>query len=169
MPFLGAKESTESFDVEQFNEYLSDIRVEVEILKVKTSKSNDKEVQGRLSKIDKAISGITEMLLEFAEKSGKREIVLTGDTSDKKALVGSAIKQALVEVGEPTYNKVVENLYREYHCDLADSYEHPEYLNAILKQLFGNAHMVVVESIKKHLEKFNEQKPIQEFLTVISK
>jgi hypothetical protein len=169
MPFLGDRESAEGFDVEQFNEYLSDIRVEVEILKIKTSKSNDKEVQGQLSKIDKAISGITEMLLEFAEKSGKHEITLTGHTNDKKTLVGAAIKQALVEVGEPTYNKVVENLYREYHCDLADSYEHPEYLNAILKQMFGNAHMVVVESIKKHLEKFNEQKPIQEFLTVISR
>ena len=169
MPFLGAGENAESFDVEQFNEYLSDIRIEIEILKVRASQKNSEEVQGHFSKIDRALSGITEMFLEYAEKSGKREIYLTGSTSDKKALVSSAIKLALMEIGEPTYNKVVENLYREYHCDLADSYEHPEYLNAVLKVMFGNSHMVIVESIKKHLEKFNEQKPIQEFLTVISK
>jgi len=69
-------------------------------------------------------------------------------------LVDSAIKQALVEIGESTYNKVVETLYPVYHCDLADIYEHPEYLNVTLKEMVGNAHMVIVESIKNILINF---------------
>ena len=63
--------------VHKFNEYLSDIRIEVEILKVRTSQRNNEEVQERISKIDKAISGITNTLLEYVEKSGKREIILS--------------------------------------------------------------------------------------------
>ena len=62
--------------VHKFNKYISDIRIEVEILKVRTSQRNNEEVQERISKIDRAISGITNMLLEYAEKSGKREVIL---------------------------------------------------------------------------------------------
>jgi hypothetical protein len=61
----------------KFNKYLSDIRIEVEILKVRTSQRDDKGVQERISKIDRAISGITDMLLEYVEKSGKHEIILS--------------------------------------------------------------------------------------------
>ena len=61
----------------KFNKYLSDIRIEVEILKVRTSQRDNKGVQERISKIDRAISGITDMLLEYVEKSGKREIILS--------------------------------------------------------------------------------------------
>ena len=63
--------------VHKFNEYLSDIRIEVEILKVRTSQRNNEEVQERIFRIDKAISGITNTLLEYAEKSGKREIIIS--------------------------------------------------------------------------------------------
>lgn len=61
----------------KFNKYLSDIRIEVEILKVRTSQRDNKGVQERILKIDRAISGITDMLLEYVEESGKREIILS--------------------------------------------------------------------------------------------
>ncbi len=77
MSFHRAWKRLDKFDVDQFNEYLSDIRIEVEILKVRTSQRNNEGVQGHISKIDRAISGLTNMLLEYAEKSGKREIILS--------------------------------------------------------------------------------------------
>ena len=61
----------------KFNKYLSDIRIEVEILKIGTSQRDNEGVQERISRIDKAISGITDMLLEYVEKSGKQEIILS--------------------------------------------------------------------------------------------
>src|SRR6267143_6814529 len=70
-------ETNNSKWVLKFNEYLSDIKIEVEILKVRTSQRNNEEVQEHISKIDRAISGITNMLLDYVEKYGEREIILS--------------------------------------------------------------------------------------------
>jgi hypothetical protein len=51
---------------------------------------------------------------------------------------------------------------------LGDCYEHPEYLAKALKDLFGNSHTVIVESIKKELIDFVEHTSIERFLKVIS-
>jgi hypothetical protein len=59
-----------------FNKCLSDIRIEIEILKVRTAKRDNEDVQKRISRIDRALSGITDMVLEYVERSGKREIIL---------------------------------------------------------------------------------------------
>jgi hypothetical protein len=86
----------------------------------------------------------------------------------RKALVSLAVEKALFEIGKPVYEKVIESLYKEYHCYLPDCYEHPEYLNEILKKLYGNAHDVIVKSIKKQLDEFSNHKNIAMFLSVIS-
>ena len=69
-------EANNSKWVHKFNKYLSDIRIEVEILKIRTSQ-RDNKAQEHISKIDEAISGITSMLLDYVEKYGKREIILS--------------------------------------------------------------------------------------------
>ena len=74
---LEGYETNNSKLVHKFNKYMSDIRIEVEILKVRTSQRDNEGVQERISRIDRAISGITDMLLEYVEKSGKREIILS--------------------------------------------------------------------------------------------
>ena len=70
-------ETNNSKWVHKFNECLSDIRIETEILKIRTSQRNNEEVQEHIYKIDRAISGITNMLLDYVEKCGKREIILS--------------------------------------------------------------------------------------------
>ena len=90
-----------------------------------------------------------------------------GDLVDK-ALVWLAIESALFKIGGPIYEKVVDDLYEKYHCHIPDCYEHPEYLNEILKGLYGNAHDVIVKSINKQLEEFSYKEPIKRFLEVIS-
>ena len=168
--FDNDKKSKEKFDDYQLNEYLSDIKIAVELLKGRTLKRNGEKIQEHLSNIDKALSGIMDLLVGYVERTGKQEIFLTNDTtSDRKALVGSATKQALLKMGEPIYEKVAASLYRQYHCTLTDCFEHPEYLNKILKEMFGVSYIVIVDSIKKQLEEFSYQKPIEQFLVVISK
>ena len=85
-----------------------------------------------------------------------------------KALVTLATQKALVDIGKPTYDKVVEMLYSKYHCYMSDCYEHPEYLSAVLKNLFGNSHVDIVNSIKKQLEEFSNKKPIGRFIEILS-
>ena len=78
------------------------------------------------------------------------------------------IESTLLKIGKPIYEKVVHDLSKKYHCYLTDCYDHPEYLNEILKELYGNTHDVIVKSIKKQLDEFSNHKHIARFLLVIS-
>jgi hypothetical protein len=86
----------------------------------------------------------------------------------RKALIALAIETVLLKMGKPAYDQVIKNLYKEYHCYLPDCYEHPEYLKRILQDLFGRSSINIVESIKKYLGEYAEQKGIDAFITVIS-
>lgn len=173
---------------ELFTQYISDITLEVEGIKVKSMRDDIQGINTHIARINSALLGIMDAKLELVERysdtsnfskiakklsehterSDKYEIIPTENMHDKKTKVELAIKETLLEFGKPTYEKVVEYLYQEYHCVLTECYEHPEYLKTILQKIFGNAHMVIVESIKKHLES-DEQKSVQEFLTVIAR
>jgi len=96
-------------------------------------------------------------------------MVLFNDNEIRKALVTVSVEQVLHDIGTPTYEKVIHQLYQEYHCYLPDCFEHPEYLNKILKQLFGNSYLTIVDSIKNRLKDFSSQKSINDFLVSISK
>ena len=85
-----------------------------------------------------------------------------------KAIVCLAIEMALIEIGKPIYDKVLNDLFEKYHCYLTDCYEHPEYLNEVLRGLYGNSHEVIIKSIKKQLEEFSYKKPVERFLQAIS-
>jgi hypothetical protein len=85
-----------------------------------------------------------------------------------KGLVCLVIESTLLKIGKPTYDKVVHDLNKNSHY-LTDCYEHPEYLDEVLKELYGNAHDVIVQSINKQLEEFSYQEPIKRFLKVINR
>lgn len=87
----------------------------------------------------------------------------------RKALVTLAIEKALLDVGKPIYDEVMGILKKKYNCYLPDCYEHPEYLEEILKGLYGNAHKAIVESINRQLEEFSYHEPIARFLKVVCK
>jgi hypothetical protein len=78
-----------------------------------------------------------------------------------------AIEKTLLELGKPTYDKVVDMLKNEYHCYLIDCYEHPKYLNAVLRKLPDNAHVPIVVSITNELKEFLYKEPIRRFVEAI--
>ncbi len=86
----------------------------------------------------------------------------------RKALIAIAIETVLLKMGKPAYDQVIQSLYKEYHCYLPDCYEHPEYLKRILQDLFGKSSITIVESIKKYLGEYTEQKKIDAFIAAIS-
>lgn len=92
------------------------------------------------------------------------------DVSDiqiKKALVAFAIEKALLEMGEPVFQKVAKTLKDDYNCYIPDCYEHPEYLKRILSDLYGNANTAIISSIKSSLHDFSHQEPIHKFVSAI--
>jgi hypothetical protein len=60
-------------------------------------------------------------------------------------------------------------IYKKYNSYFKECYEHPEYLSEILRQLYGNGHKAIVKSIRKQLEEFAYNTPIEKFLKVLSK
>ncbi|SRR5713101_6524365 len=85
----------------------------------------------------------------------------------RQALVSVILEKTLCEIGSSTYDKVVDELKKRYHCYLTDCYEHPEYLNVILKDLYGNSYRQIVKSINEQLEEFSSQKPIAKFIELV--
>lgn len=88
--------------------------------------------------------------------------------TSQNELVEISIEKALLKIGTGALQKTIDTLYDKYHCHLYDCYEHPEYLKGILYDLFGNAHTVIVESIRKDLEKLIHDKPTEKFLEIIT-
>ena len=89
------------------------------------------------------------------------------DAQIKKALVAFAVEKALLNMGDPVYQKVVKTLQNDYNCYIPDCYEHPEYLNRVLADLFGNAHTAIINSIKSDLNDFSSQGPVQQFVLAL--
>lgn len=90
------------------------------------------------------------------------------DDQIKKAILALAIEQGLLDMGKPVLETVTNRLYKNYKCYIPDCSDHPEYLNKILKDLYGNCYKTIVDSIAKHLVEFSNQKQVGEFLKMIS-
>ena len=78
-----------------------------------------------------------------------------------------AIEKTLLDLGKPTYDKVMDMLKNEYHCYLTDCYEHPEYLNGVIKKLSGDSSVAIVVSITNELKEFLYKEPIRRFVEAI--
>lgn len=89
------------------------------------------------------------------------------DIQIKKALVAFAIEKALLDMGEPIFEKVAKMLKDDYNCYIPDCYDHPEYLKRVLSDLYGNAHIPIVNSIKNSLHEFSQQGPINQFISIL--
>jgi hypothetical protein len=94
---------------------------------------------------------------------------VTTTSDDPKTFIIVAIEKSLLELGKPDLNKVKERLMEDYKRTLADCYDEPEFLNRILKDIYGKAHVTIVESIKKNLGNMITSKPVQEFLEQIAR
>ena len=86
-----------------------------------------------------------------------------------RALTSLAIEKTLLNIGKPVYDKVVLELDKKYRCYLPDCYDHPEYLDDVLKEIFGNAYVVIAKEIRKELEEFSDKEQVGRFIEVISR
>ena len=75
-----------------------------------------------------------------------------------------AIEKTLLGNGKQTYDRVVVLLKDEYRCTLADCYEHPEYLKAVLGRVADYDRLAIVVSITNELKEFLYKEPIRKFV-----
>ena len=95
------------------------------------------------------------------------EVTQTSD--DPKVFIIVAVEKALLELGKPDLNKVKQRLKDDYNRTLSDCYDEPEYLNRILKDIYGKAHTTIIDSIKKNFGSTTTSQPVQEFLKQITR
>lgn len=87
----------------------------------------------------------------------------------KKALIGFVIEQSLLDVGKLALEEVGNRLYEKHHCYFADCLESPQYLRETLQEIFGASYKSVTDKIEKRLAELENQTPIDNFLSVLSK
>lgn len=89
--------------------------------------------------------------------------------TSRLALVSLSIESSLLGHDIKAYEQVVELLDKKYDCDMHDCYDHPEYLNEILKTLPEDSYYDIVSSIKKGLGEFAYIDGISQFLDELKK
>lgn len=72
-----------------------------------------------------------------------------------KALTALSIEKVLLNIGNPILDKVANELQKQYKCYIPDCYDHPEYLESVLRSIFGNSYNRIVDSIKTELEEYS--------------
>jgi len=92
---------------------------------------------------------------------------LPDDYTITKVLVFLSVEKALREINDTVFDKVVEVLKEKYNSYLYDCYDHPEYLNQILKNYFGNSFVAITDTIKKYLAEYSSRKKVNHFIKVV--
>ena len=85
-----------------------------------------------------------------------------------RALITFVVEKVITDIGKPTLDQVETRLYKEYHCYIPDCYEHPDYLNNVLRSVFGNSFYAISEAIKLELEEHLEDKAILKLVNTIT-
>ncbi|MGH9998637.1 MAG: hypothetical protein ACRD90_02095 [Nitrosopumilaceae archaeon] len=90
------------------------------------------------------------------------------DEQIKKALITLTIEKVLLEMGKPVLDAFTKKLYKNYNCYIHDCTDHPEYFSQVLKEMYGNSYKTIVSTIMDNLAEFSRQKPIANFIKIIS-
>jgi hypothetical protein len=89
------------------------------------------------------------------------------DNKAFKTMIILAIEYTLLKTNMNNLEKVQEELYQKFNCGISECYEHPEYLNKVLKDLFGVSQHEIIEDVNRYLNEFSYQEQIAEFLDKI--
>jgi len=92
---------------------------------------------------------------------------LPDDYTITKVLVFLSVEKALREINNTVFEKVTEILKEKYNSYLYDCYDHPEYLNQILKAFFGDSFVAITNTIKKYLAEYLNRKQVNRFIEVV--
>jgi len=95
--------------------------------------------------------------------------VLQNLSTENKSWVSIAIERSLLDIGFNALDTVRDRLSNDYHISFDECYENPDFLNRILKDLYGDAHKAIVESIKKNLRMCERVGQLLTFEELISK
>ena len=94
---------------------------------------------------------------------------LTVSNNDTKAALVLSIEIVLMRRGGPQYHQIVAKLENYYDCKIFDCFEHPEYLSAVIREVYPNDYQKIIDDFKVELDELAEQKEVAEFLQLLEK
>ena len=150
---------------------LSSILKELESLGLIEKKIHDimpLKVEYKLTQSGKTVVKFARPLMDF-KNSNHSARYSKGIESTFKNMVSVAVEHALLEMGTPELEKVESRLQEDYHCTIADTAHHPEYLKRILSELFGNSYQDILDTIHSVLKESESQEMVKNFLMVLEK
>ena len=91
------------------------------------------------------------------------------DRQNYRDLIGLAVEKTLSEISFPLLETVQIRLEEDYKCEFSDCLDHPEYLNKILRDIFGKSYHTIITSIQQNLKEFESKQLVKNFLIVMQK
>jgi len=92
---------------------------------------------------------------------------LTPKEKTQRDLVSVVIEKTLLDISKDTCSLVEKRLFADFYCRFSDCYSHPEHLNTILKEIFGNNYYIITDKIKAEIEKHPIDKKLTKFIEVL--
>jgi hypothetical protein len=86
---------------------------------------------------------------------------------DSRAALVLSIEVVLMRKGGPQYHQVLARLERDYECKIFDCYEHPEFLKAVLQEVYPDDYQTIIDDLIVELDEMVTQKEIAEFLSLL--
>lgn len=86
---------------------------------------------------------------------------------DSRAALVLSIEVVLMRKGGPQYHQVLARLERDYECKIFDCYEHPEFLKAVLQEVYPDDYQTIIDDLIVELDEMATQKEIAEFLSLL--
>ena len=77
------------------------------------------------------------------------------------------METVLMRKGNTKYNLLVVKLNSLYDCDIRDSYEHPEFLRTVLKDVYKEEYNSVIDEVKLLLDGLVKEKDISDFFKIM--
>lgn len=84
-----------------------------------------------------------------------------------RAALVSCIELVLMKRGNTNYNLVVAKLAANYESTVRDCYRHPDYLQAVLKEVYGNDYHSVIDEIKAQMGELAAVDEVGDFFKVM--
>ncbi len=86
-----------------------------------------------------------------------------------RALTALSIEKVILSIGKPVLDKVTNELQKQYKCYIPNCYDHPEYLENVLKSIFGNSYGEIVDSIRSELQDYSHDQGILTLIKTIGR
>ena len=68
----------------------------------------------------------------------------------------TCIESVLIRHGVPNYNSVIDKIRSQYECEMSECVDHPDYLKAVIKEVYKNDYDAILGEISMETERLED-------------